>query len=271
LLDDVIDVSRFPLPAQQQQARFSRRIGLGITGLADALAMLGLRYDTADARQAAARIMRLIRDSAYEVSVQLAVEKGACPAFDVTAYLRRPFIQALPAPLRNAIEQHGIRNSHLTAIAPAGTISLLAQNVSCGVEPMFGIEALHRIVAADGSTHDIHATDSAYALWRAGHAQPAPVPELFIDGSSITPADHLAMQAALQPYVDSAISKTVTLPEDAGRPVAAAILESAFDLGLKGCTLYRAQARAAVIARSREAETRGPFTETSCGIDRECD
>ncbi|HKZ74880.1 MAG TPA: adenosylcobalamin-dependent ribonucleoside-diphosphate reductase, partial [Steroidobacteraceae bacterium] len=200
-LDNVIDVSRYPLLRQREQAHRSRRIGLGITGLADALAMLTLRYDGEAARQTAARVMESIRDAAYEASTELAREKGAFPQFQAEAYLERPFIRALPGEIRDAIRRSGIRNSHLTAIAPAGAISLLAHNVSSGIEPSFGIEALRRLILPDGTYQNFQTTSYAYALWRARHGAPVDLPPYFVDGSGISARDHLLMQAALQPQV----------------------------------------------------------------------
>jgi ribonucleoside-diphosphate reductase alpha chain len=149
-LDDVIEISRYPLFRQREQARRTRRIGLGITGLADALVMLGLSYDSEAAHAVAAQTMRLIRDVAYETSIELAKEKGSFPQLDREQYLGAPFIRTLPKEIRAGIAQHGIRNSHLLAIAPAGSISLLANNVSSGIEPIVGLEAVRRVRGIDG-------------------------------------------------------------------------------------------------------------------------
>ena len=197
-LDDVIDLTRFPLPRQQQQARLSRRIGLGITGLADALAMLSLRYDSAAGRELAAHLMRLIRDTAYETSIELAAQKGAFPALDVARYLERPFVATLPEAIITAIRSHGIRNSHLTAIAPAGTISLLAANVSSGIEPIFGIESMRRVLDTQGEYHNFQTTDFAYSIWRAEHPTASAIPDSFIAGEGVSPADQLAMVACFR-------------------------------------------------------------------------
>jgi len=272
-LDDVIEISRFPLFRQREQEHRSRRIGLGITGLADAIAMLTLRYDSEAARQAAARVMETIRDAAYEVSVELAHEKGAFPDFRCEAYLDRPFIRALPAQIQLAIGRSGIRNSHLMAIAPAGTISLLAHNVSSGIEPSFGIEAVRRVVSPDGTYQHFQTTSYAYGLWRSGHGSTADLPSCFVNASGISAHDHLLMQAALQAHVDGSISKTIALPRDFPRSDAGEIFRSAFDLGLKGCTLYREGARTAVI------EGRFPVSAVSqperavhcCEVERETD
>lgn len=246
-LDDVLEISRFPLLRQHEQAHRTRRVGLGITGLADALAMLGLRYDSEAARAVAAGLMRQVRDASYQASVELAREKGAFPAYDAEKYLDRPFIRGLPADTRDAIRRYGIRNSHLLAIAPAGTISLLAGNVSSGIEPIFGIESLRRVLDGDGQHHDFHVTDYAYAAWSERHAGQPPLPEYFIDRKGISPRDHLLMQAALQPYVDGAISKTIALSESLDRASVAEIFQTAYDLGVKGCTVFREAALPGVI------------------------
>jgi ribonucleoside-diphosphate reductase alpha chain len=252
-LDNVIDISRFPLLRQQEQAHRSRRIGLGITGLADALAMLGFRYDDERGRTAAAGVMRSIRDAAYEYSIELAREKGAFPAFEAAQYTVQPFIQSLPRKLLAAIRRHGIRNSHLIAIAPAGTISLLANNVSSGIEPIFGIETVRRVRDFEGGYHNFPLTDHAYAAWQARQSGPGDLPVFFMGCGSIAPRDQLLMQAGLQPFVDGAISKTITLADVCPRSEMMAVFEVAYDLGLKGCTAYRPESRPAVLASRRGA------------------
>ncbi len=272
-LDNAIEISRFPLFRQREQAHRSRRIGLGITGLADALAMLGLRYDDERARAAAAGVMRAVRDTAYEASIELAREKGSFAAFDPAQYLARPYIRSLPEELQAALGRDGIRNSHLNAIAPAGTISLLAGSLSNGIEPIFGIESLRRVLDRDGTHHNFQLTDPAYAAWRA-RQQSAQVdlPGYFMHCESIAPQDHLLMQAALQPYVDGAISKTITLADDCPRAQTSEVFEAAYDLGLKGCTVYRAAARTGVLAERHETTARQPGRGAhSCGTDREND
>lgn len=273
-LDDVIEISRFPLFRQREQAHGSRRIGLGITGLADALAMLGLRYDSESGRAAAAGLMRQIRDASYKASVELAREKGPFAAYEAEQYLARPFIRRLPTEIREAIRQHGIRNSHLLAIAPAGTISLLAGNVSSGIEPIFGIESVRRVLDSEGTLHDFQVTDHAYALWRRLSAGQADLPDYFRDREAISPRDHLLMQAVLQPFVDGAISKTIALSRHLDRAGVMEIFQTAYDLGLKGCTVFRESARPGVIADryltdpDREAQRSSAHC---CDTDRESD
>ncbi|MGE0030169.1 MAG: adenosylcobalamin-dependent ribonucleoside-diphosphate reductase [Steroidobacteraceae bacterium] len=247
-LDDVIDISHFPLPQQRAQAHRARRIGLGMTGLGDALAMLGLRYDSEAARQAAARAMQTIRDAAYRTSVELAAERGSFPAFLADAYLERPFIRALPDDIRTGIRNHGIRNSHLTALAPAGSISVLAGNVSSGIEPIFQLEGKRRIIGAGGEPQSLVAQDHAWSAWQARRAG-VPLPDSFVTARDVSARDQLAMQAALQPFVDGAISKTVALPDDFPETGVPELFRTAYRLGLKGCTIHRAQARAGVITK----------------------
>jgi ribonucleoside-diphosphate reductase alpha chain len=251
-LDNVIEIAKYPLPRQREAARQSRRIGIGITGLADALAMLGLRYDSEEARSAASHAMRVIRDAAYAASAELARERGAFPAFEPDAYLARPFIAELPDEIRRAIAAHGIRNSHLLAIAPAGSVSLLAHNVSTGIEPMFGIETLHRVASSEREYRNFQVTDYAYALWHQVRPAPQPKPAFFVEAENIAPRDHLLMQATLARYVDGSIAKTVTLPRNFPRKGVAELFGTAHVLGLKGCTIFRAGARVKPIERGRE-------------------
>ena len=237
-LDDVLDVTRFPLPAQRQSALASRRIGLGITGLADALAMAGLRYDTSAAREFAATAMRVICVNAYEASSTLAAEKGPFPALDTARYLAAPTVRRLPTETRGRIEAAGTRNSHLTSIAPAGTISLLAGNVSSGIEPMFAFEGKRVVLDAAGQPLEFTAVNSAVRHWRGQHGG-RPLPPAFVTATGLEPEAHLQMQAALQPWVDGAIAKTVNLPAGFPRERYWELFESAHQLGLKGCTTYR--------------------------------
>jgi ribonucleoside-diphosphate reductase alpha chain len=238
LLDNVVDVSRYPLAAQAAEARGSRRIGLGITGLADALIMLGLNYDSDSAREVAAEILRCMRDAACQASIGLAQEKGPFPHLDKTPYLESTFVQRLPAGLRDAIARHGIRNSHLLAIAPAGSISLLANNVSNGLEPAYGFEYRRKLRQPDGSFTEYSVTDYAWRHYRQHHPS-GPLPEAFVDALSLPPLAHLQMQAALQPFVDNAISKTINIPAGFSYADYSAVYLEAYRLGLKGCTTFR--------------------------------
>lgn len=239
-LDNVIDVSAFPLPQQAAQARGSRRIGLGITGLADALLMLGIRYGSDKSFIQAQNIMSRICHAAYGASVQLACERGPFPFYNAEKYLASSFVQRLPADLREGIREHGIRNSHLLAVAPAGTISVLANNVSSGLEPIFAASYSRRVRGSNGEVDQFEVVDYAIALWRQ-RAEEA-MPPNFVDAYDVTPDEHLAMQAALQPFVDSAISKTINVPQGYSFERFKNVFLSAYDLGLKGVTAFRPNA-----------------------------
>jgi ribonucleoside-diphosphate reductase alpha chain len=252
-LDDVIEISRYPLFRQAQRARATRRIGLGITGLGDALAMLGLHYATEQAREMARQIMTTVRDAAYESSIDLARVRGAFADIDLGQHLQRPFIRSLPATLQHSIREHGVRNSHLLAIAPAGTISLLADNVSSGIEPIFAQRSSRRVIDASGEPHQYIVEDHAYRQWRATHDSCPPAAAL-VESHALTAHSHLAMQAALQPLVDGAISKTIVLPPSAGIDTVSEIFFEAHALELKGCTAYRIGSRDDVIAKHVERE-----------------
>ncbi len=238
LMDNVIDASHYPLAAQAGQAQGTRRIGLGLTGLGDALIMLGLHYGTGEARAMAAEVMRTICHTAYRTSIQLAREKGPFPFFQREQYLAGGFIAALPEELRQDIAAHGIRNSHLTAIAPTGTISLLANNVSSGLEPVFDYGYSRALLERDGLMTRHEVEDYAYRLWRTLRGD-APLPESFVQATALDPDAHLDMQAALQPFVDNAISKTINIPEGYPLEAFARIYEKAYARGLKGCTTFR--------------------------------
>lgn len=236
-LDNILDASRYPLAQQREQALRTRRVGLGVTGLADALIMLGLRYDSVAAREQAASTLQSIRDAAYQSSIELARSKGAFPAFDRDGFLASQFVGRLPVKLRDAIARYGIRNSQLIALAPAGSISLLAGNVSSGVEPVFAFEGVRRIRTDDGwESHMM--SDYAWRRWRELYGS-APLGDAFVAADDLDPEAHLAMQAALQPLVDGAISKTINLPRDYPFERHREIFVTAHRLGLKGCTVFR--------------------------------
>lgn len=263
-LDDVIDASRFPLEEQAVQARRTRRIGLGVTGLADALVMLGLRYGSAGGRELAGEVLRRMRDAAYAASAELAAEKGAFPCLDTSRYLESPFVRRLPSALRATIRKQGIRNSHLLSIAPAGTISLLAGNVSSGIEPVFAAEALRGFRGPGGETEERTVRDFAFEKWLEPGNPPGSLPPAYETATSLPADAHLAMQAALQPFVDNAISKTINLPREASEDDIAGIYVAAHAAGLKGCTVYREGASVGELLRRRR-------DTHCCGTDREAD
>lgn len=238
MLDDALDLSAFPLAAQASTVRASRRIGLGLTGLADALVMLGARYGSPASLALGRRILRTIRDAAYGSSIALAREKGAFPAFQSEPYLESEFVRRLPVRLRQLIADHGIRNSHLLAIAPTGSISLLAGGVSTGIEPIFAGVQLRTVRTAGGGSRTIRTLDPALALWRGRGV--AGEPPGFVTARELSFEAHLAMQAALQPFVDNAISKTVNVAADLSFEAFRSLFERAYARGLKGCTAFRA-------------------------------
>jgi ribonucleoside-diphosphate reductase alpha chain len=240
LLDNVIDSSRFPLREQARSARGSRRIGLGITGLADAFIMLGLTYGDDHSLAVASEAMRTICHAAYRSSIALAKVKGEFPYFDRDRYLQGEFIRSLPEDIQEGIALHGIRNSHLLAIAPTGTISLLAGNVSSGVEPVFAASYAREVLDRDGSVKEFALTDYALKLWReSAHACILDLPKWFVCATELPVRAHLDMQAALQKFVDNSISKTINVPQDCPFSEFRQIYDIAYDCGLKGCTTFR--------------------------------
>ena len=241
-LDDVLDASHYPLKSQAEQAQRGRRVGLGLTGLADALIMQGIAYGSAEGRAFTARVLEIMRDAAYEASIDLAEEKGSFPALDAEAFLARPFIQRLPERLRNGIRAKGIRNSHLLAIAPTGSISLLAGNVSAGIEPAFAATMRRRVRRIDGDYDETEIEDYAQYLWQAEGGTDEH-PPAFVTADELSPGAHLAMQVAAQEFVDNAISKTINAAADIPFETFADVYRQAYDLGLKGCTVYRQGSR----------------------------
>ena len=268
MLNHIIDLSRFPLDSQAEQARGTRRIGLGITGLADTLIMLGLHYADERARELAAEVMRLMRDSAYRESVTMAKASGAFPFYERDAFAASSFVQSLPRDIQQGILDHGIRNSHLTAIAPAGTISLFANNVSSGIEPVFAFQSQRRVRGADGEYKLHDASDYAWRLWRQSHSDEA-LPEYFVTAPALTPRQHLEMQAALQPYVDSAISKTINVPVDYEFDAFKDIYQQAYRLGLKGCTSFRPNEVTGSILTASDTQSMNELETGCCNLERE--
>lgn len=241
LLDDVIDISRYPLPGQEAEAKAKRRIGLGITGLADALLFCGAAYGGARALELTRRWLGILKREAYRASARLAAEKGCFPLYDA-AMLDRPNLLGLDAETRELIAAHGLRNGCLTSIAPTGTTSLLAGNVSSGIEPVFAYAYTRRIREADGSTREEPVEDYGLRVWRRVHGDAPPPPNLFVSAQTLSPADHLAMQAAAQELIDSSISKTINVPEDIPFADFADIYAEGYRLGCKGMTTYRPNA-----------------------------
>ena len=242
LLDDVIDISRYPLPAQRHEALAKRRIGLGVTGLADAVIFCRARYGSPESVTLIDRWLEVLSHAAYEASAELAEEKGAFPLFDAEKYLARPNIQKLPQPIRDRIAAHGIRNALVTSIAPTGTISLFADNVSSGIEPVFAHSYTRKVLLADGTRDEETVSDYAYRKFRTLYGEEAPLPDYFVNAQTLSPDDHLAVQAAAQRHVDSSISKTINVPADIDFEAFKDVYLKAYALGCKGCTTYRPNA-----------------------------
>jgi ribonucleoside-diphosphate reductase alpha chain len=240
-LDNVVDVSNYPLPQQKAEAEAKRRLGLGVTGLANALFMCGLRYGSPAAVAATKQWLKAIQEAALIASIELGEEKGSFPRFDAQHYLATDYGQNLPDEIQDGVSRRGLRNGLLTSIAPTGTISLLAGNVSSGIEPVFSLSQSRRILQRDGSHRTEQLEDFGYAQWRklaAGKARP----DALVTMADLSADEHLSMQAAAQAHVDSSISKTINVPADYRFEDFVTVYEKAFALGLKGCTTFRPNA-----------------------------
>ena len=251
MLDNVIDISRYPLPQQEAEAKDKRRIGLGITGLADALLFCGAAYGSDEAVALTRSWLATIKREAYRASALLAGEKGPFALYDA-AMLDRPNLVDLDDDVRALIAEHGLRNGCLTSIAPTGTTSLLAGNVSSGIEPVFAYSYERRILQPDGSARMEPVVDYAMRVWRAVRGEMPPPVELFVSAQTLKPSDHLRMQAAAQALVDSSISKTVNCPEDIAFGEFTDIYVEGYDLGCKGLTTYRPNAVTGSVLRLEE-------------------
>ncbi|MEM6305077.1 MAG: adenosylcobalamin-dependent ribonucleoside-diphosphate reductase [Pseudomonadota bacterium] len=238
MMDNVVDVSKFPLEAQAQEAQAKRRIGLGVTGLAGALLMTGLRYGSDEAAARTEEWMHAIARAAYLASIELAKEKGAFPLFDAEKFLASGNMVNMDEDIREAVRAHGIRNALLTSIAPTGTISLYAGNVSSGIEPVFAYAYTRKVLQKDGTKTEEEVVDYAVQMWRdlKGDAE---LPDYFVNAQTLAPLDHVKMQAAAQKWIDSSISKTINCPEDISFEAFKDVYMAAWDQGCKGCTTYR--------------------------------
>ena len=243
MMDNVVDVSNFPLPEQEREAKAKRRLGLGVTGLADALIMLGITYGSHEAVGWVNETMYEIKNTAYLQSVELAKEKGSFPLFERESFLASGFMKKQNAALRKAIRRHGIRNALLTSIAPTGTISLYAGNVSSGIEPVFAYKYTRKVLENDGTKREEQVEDYAYREYvkytKETDQDCSILPNYFVSAQTLSPEDHVKMQAAAQLWIDSSISKTINLPEDISYDDFKAVYLQAWDSGCKGCTTYR--------------------------------
>ncbi|MBF0394776.1 MAG: ribonucleoside-diphosphate reductase, adenosylcobalamin-dependent, partial [Alphaproteobacteria bacterium] len=244
-LDNVLDVTIYPLPEQAAEARSKRRTGLGVMGLANALQMMRLRYGGHEAESLVGRIMEALRDAAYGASIELAKERGAFPLFDRDAHLAAPFVQTLPKALRDGIAAHGIRNGVLMTIAPTGTTAIYYDNVSSGLEPTFGWRYFRKVLQPDGSRKEYAVVDAGFAAFCARRGlDPATaptddLPDYMVTALELSVEDHLRTQAVCQRHVDASISKTINCPADMGWEEFQAVYRLAYELGCKGCTTYR--------------------------------
>ncbi len=267
MMDNVVDASNFPLPQQAEEARQKRRIGLGVTGLADALLMVGLRYGSEEAAAQTEAWMQAIARAAYLASVDLAKEKGPFPLFDARKYLASGALAQMDEDVRKAIRKHGIRNALLTSIAPTGTISLYAGNVSSGIEPVFAYAYTRKVLQKDGTRTEEEVVDYAVQLWRELKGD-KPLPAHFVDAQMLEPADHIRMQAAAQKWVDSSISKTINCPPDIGFDAFKDVYLQAWETGCKGCTTYRPNAvTGSVLSVAAAPAEEGPKTSIAARIE----
>ena len=254
MMDNTVDASKFPLEAQAREAENKRRIGLGVTGLADALLMVGVRYGSKEAAELTEKWLHQVARASYLASVDLAKEKGAFPLFDAGPYLASGTMVGMDADVRDAIKAHGIRNALLTSIAPTGTISLYAGNVSSGIEPVFAYSYTRKVLQKDGSRTEEEVTDYAVQMWRDKFGNKE-LPDYFVNAQTLLPADHVRMQAAAQKWIDSSISKTINCPEDIDFGTFKNVYLEAYESGCKGCTTYRPNAvTGSVLSVSEKSE-----------------
>ena len=254
MMDNTVDASKFPLEAQAREAENKRRIGLGVTGLADALLMVGVRYGSKEAAELTEKWLHQVARASYLASVDLAKEKGAFPLFDAGPYLASGTMVGMDADVRDAIKAHGIRNALLTSIAPTGTISLYAGNVSSGIEPVFAYSYTRKVLQKDGSRTEEEVTDYAVQMWRDKFGDKE-LPDYFVNAQTLLPADHVRMQAAAQKWIDSSISKTINCPEDIDFETFKNVYLEAYESECKGCTTYRPNAvTGSVLSVSEKSE-----------------
>jgi ribonucleoside-diphosphate reductase alpha chain len=265
MMDNVVDASNFPLPQQAQEAQNKRRIGLGVTGLADALLMTGQRYGSDEAAAKTDEWLHAIARASYLASVELAKEKGAFPLFDADPYLESEAMKVMDDDVRDAIRKHGIRNALLTSIAPTGTISLYAGNVSSGIEPVFAYAYTRKVLQKDGSRTEEEVVDYAVQMWRDKFGDKE-LPDYFVNAQTLAPLDHVKMQAAAQKWIDSSISKTINCPEDIDFDAFKDVYMQAYETGCKGCTTYRPNDVTGSVLSVSETTEKAPEVETGAEV-----
>ena len=265
MMDNVVDASNFPLPEQAIEAQNKRRIGLGVTGLADALLMTDLEYGTDEAAAKTDDWLHAIARASYLASVELAKEKGAFPLFDAEPYLQSEAMKVMDADVRDAIREHGIRNALLTSIAPTGTISLYAGNVSSGIEPVFAYAYTRKVLQKDGSRTEEEVVDYAVQMWRDKFGDKA-LPSYFVNAQTLAPLAHVKMQAAAQKWIDSSISKTINCPEDISFDAFKDVYMEAYETGCKGCTTYRPNDVTGSVLSVSESSEKTPEIDTGAEV-----
>lgn len=273
LLDNVIDQSNYPLEKQRHEAMAKRRMGIGITGLANMFVFMQVKYGSETSVKLAEKVMSTITVAAYEASVELAKEKGAFRMFDAEKYTKSRFVKTLPLALQEAIRTHGLRNSHLTSVAPTGTISLLAGNVSSGLEPTFAYTYTRKIRnGGENDVTEVEVEDYAWKMYRqhlgVEKLDPAQLPEYFVSSDEVTPLEHVTIQAALQRWVDSSISKTINVPKDYPFEDFKDIYMKAYELGLKGCTTFRPSDHITGVLVKKEDKKEAPAAKKGPPVSR---
>lgn len=269
MMDNVVDVSKFPIAEQEKEALSKRRIGLGVTGLADALLMTGIRYGSSEAAVKVDEWLHLISREAYLASVELAKEKGSFPLFEAKKFLSSGNMKNMDSDLRKKIKTYGIRNALLTSIAPTGTISLYAGNVSSGIEPVFAYAYKRKILQKDGTKTEEEVVDYAVQMWRERFGD-RDFPAYFANAQTLAPLEHVKMQAAAQKWIDSSISKTINCPENITFEDFKEVYMAAWDGGCKGCTTYRPNlvtGSVLTVETIEEKEITKPEIEGSSGGD----
>lgn len=257
MLDNVIEVSNYPLEKQRDKAKGDRRLGLGVTGLADMLCMLGIRYGSKEAIEIADKVQEFINSHAYQASIELAQEKGQFPDLDREKFVQSGFMKGMSDDIVNGVLKHGIRNATLTSIAPTGTISIVANNISSGIEPIFAYKYVRKVLQNDNSTKDEVVMDYAVWLYKNMFGQDAELPDYFVTAGELTPDEHISMQAAVQKNVDTSISKTVNVDSEISFDEFKNVYMTAYKTGCKGCTTYRpSEVRGAVLVSLDETPSK---------------
>ena len=264
MLDNVLDLTFWPLPQQQAEAMAKRRVGLGFLGLGSALVMLGIRYDSEEGRSTAAKISKALRNAAYKASIELAQEKGAFPKFEAEPFLQSGFAKRLPEDIRHDISKHGLRNSHLLSIAPTGTITLaFADNASNGIEPAFSWSYNRKKRLAEGGHRLYEVADHAWRIYRHLGYDTNALPPAFVTALDMSANDHMKMLEAVQPFIDTSISKTVNVPADYPYEHFKDLYLEGWKAGLKGLATYRPNAVLGSVLSVATPEMSAPSSSTS--------